>query len=207
MRLLIWCLVACLIVIQPSCGNKLENTDGYTWVRVDANKDTTPEVWPKDTGNYELPCDHAEYEKPKPIEISEEDFNRIYRGKKKMHFKGFCDQEGTRVEFSGGKDTLVHYENAHDIYISSFSEKGFDFILDTYTTPSSCRVKGMASFLNYDYAVYNDSAGCSLAFIFYNDTLDLLNLGTCHRKYCGAYAGFGDIYVSQEDVKLPDWLK
>lgn len=70
----------------------------------------------------------------KPKEITEDEFAVIYKGRSTMHFKGYNDVEEMRMGFANGKDTLKHFENAHDLYIKKFSKEGFDFVLNTYPT-------------------------------------------------------------------------
>jgi hypothetical protein len=134
-------------------------------------------------------------------EITAEQFSALYKGKHKMHFKGTEDEEKVVLKFKAGKDSAEyvpeHYENAHDLYISKFTTTGFDFTLDTYTTPSPCLIKGKAQFTNYNTANYTDTLGCNLDFFFYKDTLQLFSQG-CHLHYCGAYASLGELYVLQK---------
>ncbi len=168
-----------------SCGTKSEEK-----AVVGATTDTVPK-------NEDLYNEDGE-KIIKPISLTEETFVAIYKGKTKLHFKGYNDVDEMKETFRDGKDTVVHFERAHDIYIRNFSKVGFDFVLDTYTTPSPCQIEGKATFSDYDYATYDDSAGCILLFEFYNDTLELGTIGGCHEKYCGAFAGLGDIYVLRE---------
>lgn len=132
-------------------------------------------------------------------ELTEKEFSEIYNNRNQMYFKGINDFEGMRMNFENGKDTLTHFEDAHDLVIKNLSKDGFDFILDVYTTPSPCKIiKGKAIFSTYNSAEYKDSTGCFMHFDFYNDTLSIWSQ-ECHRAYCGAYAGYDDIYVLQEN--------
>ncbi len=132
----------------------------------------------------------------KPFSLNAFDFKMKYSNKSKMHFKGLNDRDTIFLGFSEGRDTIQHLEIAHDLYISKFSNKGFHFILDTYTTPSPCFIKGEAKFTDFNYAIFNDLEGnCQLNFEFFNDTLEVSYLGKCHQKYCGAMANLAGLYI------------